>query len=460
MVFSPGAIAAGAFDWVPAMRLLNSPKIYGRGVHRVVPAAETLRRLRSLAPVVGITRLADITGLDRVGIPTYTAVMPDTADILSVYNGKGATKTDAKVGALMEAVERYSALRLDQKLFNGTYLELSAVGNVLDPRSLILGLHSGYDENKELAWVKGFDLIGRRSVLVPAQAVSITFEERFGHPCYAFSTTNGLASGNTREEAICHALCELIERDAWTLTELLAHYLPEAGRQTETPGSRASGNSNEDGWEDDVELYPVVDLSAAALPIRRLLNKFHRAGLYPTVKDITSDLGVPVVFATVEEYVAPEFPPAHFGLGAHPDAEVAVMRALTEVAQCRAVDIQGVREDIAQAGNGSHPYAAHTKRTRVVQRNSWYFKNSAILRPLQDLPSHVNGDILDDINLMLDKLKRGGIRQAIAVDLTKAEVGIPVFRLLVPGLESWAADHGRLGWRAGNHWRKHGGQFM
>ena len=33
------------------------------------------------------------------------------------------------------------------------------------------------------------------------------------------SNTNGLASGNNLEEAILHAMCEVIERDAWSICE-------------------------------------------------------------------------------------------------------------------------------------------------------------------------------------------------------------------------------------------------
>lgn len=440
------------------MQLQSSPKIYGKGLHRVISPAETLRRVRPLMPVLGVTRTANITGLDRIGIPTYSAVMPDTKDVLSVYNGKGATKTDALVGALMEASERFSALRLDQPLHYGSYRELCAVRQVLNPETLILGLHPEYDETRELAWVEGFDLIGQHPILVPAQAVSITFEERFGHPCYTFSTTNGLASGNTVEEAVCHALCELIERDAWTIASLLAHHLPRAKRRAAATGAGAAPPAGDEAAdEDDIERYPVIDLGGAGALIKGLLNKFRRAGLEPLVKDLTSDTGIPVVLATVVEHVGPEFPLAHFGLGAHPDAEIAVRRALTEVAQCRAVDIQAVREDISQPSQPHHPYAAHTKRKSRVSKNSWYYKASGARRKLGEMCSYTHGDILDDIQLMLDRLRRAGVRRAVVVNLTKPEINIPVVRVLAPGVESWAGDGGRLGWRAAQHWRANGG---
>src|ERR1700735_5610416 len=81
------------------------------GIERVVPAATTIERVAQAADALGLTRLADITGLDRVGIPVYSSVVPDSDDNLSVYNGKGIRPVDAKAGALMEAIERQTALK-------------------------------------------------------------------------------------------------------------------------------------------------------------------------------------------------------------------------------------------------------------------------------------------------------------------------------------------------------------
>ena len=88
------------------MKLKSSPK--RPGFHRGVTPEETLDRVLPLASRIGITRLCDITGLDRTGIPVWSSVMPKSLDVLSVYNGKGATHTAAKVGAIMEAFERHA----------------------------------------------------------------------------------------------------------------------------------------------------------------------------------------------------------------------------------------------------------------------------------------------------------------------------------------------------------------
>ncbi len=77
-------------------------------VPRVITAEATLRRVVPLAPLVPITRIADISPLDRLRIPVFCAVTPLALD-LTTHLGKGARPADAKASAVMEAVERVSA---------------------------------------------------------------------------------------------------------------------------------------------------------------------------------------------------------------------------------------------------------------------------------------------------------------------------------------------------------------
>lgn len=434
------------------MDLQSSHKVYGKGVHRTVKPAETLRRIRQLMPQVGVTRLADITGLDRLDIPTYSAVVPKSDDILSVYNGKGVTKIDAKVGAVMEAIERHTALLPDKKVISGSYTGLRQQYRVLDPKCLGFKLHSQYNENTEIAWIEGFDLLQQEPVLVPIDIAGYLLQGKYGNTCSLVSTSNGLASGNTLEEAICHALCELIERDAWTIAELLSHWQPYAS-YTQQAEKSAETNKIHREFQDDIERYPIIDLRQVDEPIKGLLDKFYQADLPPIVKDITSDLGIPTVIAVVAEMAGPALPRSHLGIGTHPDAQVATVRALTEVAQSRVVDIQGVREDISLADDTQHRYMPHTKRVEKIDKHSWYHGESSARRYLSDIPSYTNSDILDDIHLMVSHIQRGGMQQVVVVDLTRQDIGIPVVRVLVPGLESWAADRKQIGQRATTHWR-------
>ncbi len=92
------------------MRLTSRPKVDDGDGQRSTTAEETLRRVEPLTKKAGITRVADITRLDRIGIPVFSSIRPEAGTgAISVYNGKGLTETQARVSAIMEGIERYSA---------------------------------------------------------------------------------------------------------------------------------------------------------------------------------------------------------------------------------------------------------------------------------------------------------------------------------------------------------------
>jgi ribosomal protein S12 methylthiotransferase accessory factor len=254
-----------------------------------------------------------------------------------------------------------------------------------------------------------------------------------------------LASGNCLEEAVAHALCELIERDAWTLAELASQWLPRALRV------RALGKLGQAG-PDDMERYATLDITTAPPVTRAIAERFHRAGLPLRVRHITSDLGIPTFVAVTAEWVFPAFPQAHFGLGTHPNAEVALVRALVEVAQSRAVDIQAVREDIVLAGDTETQGAIHTRRAATVDTSSWLHNDSSRPVAFSAIPTHLSTDVLDDIRFMMQQLRAHGLTEVIVVDLTPTGAPFSVVRVVVPGLESWGADHGKIGERATTFW--------
>ena len=411
------------------------------GIERTVPAAETIKRVAQAAELLGVTRLADITGLDRIGIPVYSSVVPRSDDILSVYNGKGVRAIDAQVGALMEAIERQTALRARLALIEGSFSKLSQSRNLLDPNRVNQELAEDYSEQRMYSWVEGVNIVSGGTCWVPAKLAGYLWDD-VPHPsCFEVSDSNGLASGNCREEAICHALCELAERDAWTMAELGAHKLPRQRR------AFAYGPDAKDGL-DDLELFPCLDLDS-----NELLARFHSAGLFPVVRDITSVLGVPAIFASVADEHIPGFPMAHSGLGAHPDVNVALRRALTELAQSRCVDIQGVREDLLPANAVSDSFALHTRRISAINRNSWYLGESQKRRKLCEISSRTHNSIEEDMKFLMDRFIACGLDQIIVVDFTPAAAPYSVVRVIVPGIEFWATDHGRLGDRALAFWK-------
>jgi ribosomal protein S12 methylthiotransferase accessory factor len=290
----------------------------------------------------------------------------------------------------------------------------------------------------------GYDLIAEESVLVPAALAG--YGPRFGGDGSPFrsNSSNGLASGNCLEEAVCHALCELVERDAWTLAELRSRWIPIALHEA----------SGETAGTDDYNACPRIDLDVAGWPIGDLMQKFKSAGLYPVVRDISSDFGVACAIASVTDDYNPGFPQAHSGLGAHPNARIAVVRALTELAQSRVVDIQGVREDILPADAAPSEHERNTQRIKKIDRSHWMLRDEGAQKRFADISSIEHDDVADDIRFILSGLLREGIQRAIVVDLTEPG-GFAVVRVIVPGLEYWSLDKGKFGSRAVRFWKRH-----
>ncbi len=413
------------------------------GTQRTVAPDETFRRVFAEACSLGMTRLGDITGMDRLGVPTYCAIVPKSRDVISVYTGKGFDRIDAQVGALMEAIERQTALRAQLPIVIGSVKDLRRDHKVLDPIEALLELLPDYSEAREYSWVLGNDLLSQSDVLVPAELAGYLWENTLPGPFASLSSTNGLASGNVIEEAICQALCELIERDAWTLADIGAHLIPWTRRRLVEPECADSG-------EDDFEMFQSLELEDD-----RVLELFDSAGLQPVVHDITSDIGIPTVFAAVLDEAFPDFPMIHAGLGSHPDAHVAVRRALTEAAQSRCVDIQGVREDLCPPDAEQTIFNAHTRRISEVNRLIWTINHSRVRKSISALPSVVHDDVQEDLDHILSKLKLRGIHQVIVVDLTPYGAPYSVVRVIVPGLETWSVNHAKLGRRAEDFWRTH-----
>jgi len=389
------------------MQLQPCKKIYNNDTQRASPLNETLARIEPKVPAAGITRVADITNLDRIGIPVFSCIRPTAEDgAITIYNGKGATVEESKISAIMEGIERYCAEVHDRIIERGYYHELFGRGRIVDPNDLILPPEA--DPNQILPWVGGFDIANDEPVLVPAQVVFHPLSQKY-RPLFR-TGTNGLASGNTMEEAIFHALAEVIERDAWSLVE-------------------ASRNSGPE----------VVNIDDPL--INGTQKKFTDAKVEVTIRDITSDIGIPTMAAVADDVLLKDPMLLTMGMGTHTSARIAVMRALTEVAQSRLTQIHGAREDTTVAQVRKRLGYDRTKRM-----NAYWFKDNGEV-DYRTIPSCDSDDFVKDIHLLIKKLNKQGLDRVIVVDLTRDEIGIPVVRVVVPGLESYAMDPERRGER-------------
>ncbi|WP_292425440.1 YcaO-related McrA-glycine thioamidation protein [Methanoregula sp.] len=396
------------------MLISSCKKTYNNETQRAVPLEETLARIEPKVPAAGITRVADITDLDRIGIPVFSCIRPTADDgAITVYNGKGATVEESRISAIMEGIERYSSEIHDRKVQLDSFEMLDGREPAVNPKDLILPADT--ETGHVLPWVEGWDIANDEPVLVPAQAVFHPLPRNFRQ---IFRTsTNGLASGNTTEEAIFHALSEVIERDAWSLVE--------ACRDT---GPAVIG----------IDDPMLVDMQ----------KKFADAQVEVTLRDITSDVGIPTMAAVADDVLLKDPALLTIGIGTHTCARIAAMRALTEVAQSRLTQIHGAREDTTTAGLRKKMGYDRAKRI-----NGYWFKDNGTV-DYGTLRSFDSDDFAKDIRFSIDALKKQGLDRVIVVDLTREEIGIPVVRVIVPGLEVYAMDPERRGDRV-KHAKNH-----
>jgi thioglycine synthase len=422
------------------------------GTSRIKPAQETLSHISQLSQKIGVTRLADITDMDILRIPNYSAVLPGTEDYIWVYSGKGATKVHAKASALMESIERYSSLpsRCQKNFITGNYEQLSKKFKVLHPQDVVEPLSFEYRNDMPMDFLPGFDLFTNEQIIVPASLALFRYSPRppVVNP-FAFHHTNGLASGNVLEEAICHSLCELIERDSVSLAQLRASAIPFHFLRHISNSLRKEGyplvEVPFDRFIDDSTIFPDVDISDVEFePVRITAKKFARAGISLIIKDITSKIGVPTFNASSIEWISHDYGYLAEGHGTHPDSRIALLRAITEVSQTRAANIQGARDDLRKI---------KYSETNAEDKRAWQFMPSKNKIKFSEVKTFFNEDILDDIKFILSRFKLVGLNRAIIINLTNPDIGIPVVRAIVPGLETFKITKSIVGWRAKEYFK-------
>ena len=187
-------------------------------------------------------------------------------------------------------------------------------------------------------FLPGFELFSQERVLVPVISI-YGYSAKFPalNP-FAIFHTNGLASGNVLEEAVCHSLCEIIERDATSLAKLRASVIPFHFIRTIANSLEAKQYPLHSvptyRWCDDPSIFPDVDLHDLDFaPIEALVRKFEEAQIPLIIKDVTSDIGIPTFNASSIEWLTHDYGYLAEGQGTHPDARIALLRAITEVSQ-------------------------------------------------------------------------------------------------------------------------------
>lgn len=383
----------------------RSDKGFRGGTDRLVSPEETLLRVAPIARAAGVTRVGGVGGLDRIGIPVFCAYRP-TSRSLAVSQGKGATEAAARASAVMEALELWHAERHRLPVRYDSLRRLDGAGEaVLDTGGIVTCPCNEFTPDRMLRWTRGLDLLADAPVWVPYESVHCDWRLPSAAGEHSFQNgSNGLASGNTLVEAVVHALCEVIERDAIVRFDRL------------DPAESAARRVDPSTVDDD--------------ECRRLMSRFADAGIELVIWDMTSDLGVPTYSCVAVEVDAPWYQPLPQaqGSGTHPLRRVALSRAVTETAQTRAAIIAGSRDDIFDARYAE--YFDDSSRDRVAAE--------VAMPAVRDFAAVDDADHRtsnEDLDWLVGLLERRGHRQVGVVDLTDPAWDLPVAKVVVPGLE-------------------------
>ena len=288
-------------------------------MHRTCSPQETISQIEPYFEKIGLTRLADITGLDRIGIPVILSIRPNST-FLAVDAGKGITPEAATASAAMECIERYHAESVFLDHFSMPYSQLSTEYNAIPVENLPLARCALFNTDHPEQWSLGWDLMGQCEIPVPFLMVTATRNRCRLSDMISFQVgSTGLASGNHFLEAVYSGLCEVIERDAVTCNMVAA----QAGAYK----------------------IPRVILDTIEYPlVVEQLTHLERANVKPIIVDCTIDTEVPTYMVIIYDLESRNIG-LYAGYGTSLDPEIAMTRAITEACQSRLISISGSRDD-------------------------------------------------------------------------------------------------------------------
>ncbi|MGW2641745.1 TOMM precursor leader peptide-binding protein, partial [Streptomyces sp. NPDC001348] len=417
---------------------VSRPKAgHSGGGHRALTTDQLLERYGHLvSPVTGIVPVLEPSPGAPEFATTYVSgrnlAMRERgpAGLRSLSGGKGLTDSEARASALCEAVERYSGTRHgDEPVVTDT---LRALGDqALHPNSCQLYAdrqfrerdrwnRSGspfhhvpepFDENRPVEWTPVWSLTERRHRLLPTSMLYFTSGASSAQGPYADS--NGNAAGSSPEDALLQGFLELVERDAVAL------------------------------WWYNRTRQPAIDLDSFDEPyIERLRHGYRKLGREIWALDLTSDLGVPAVVALSRRTEGPT-EDIVFGFGAHFDPALALRRALTEMGQL----LPAVGAGRPGGGYGiTDPLPVRWWRQATLANQSYLAPDPATRpRTPGDWTYVVRTDLLDDVKAITELVSAKGL-ELLVLDQTRPDVGMPVVKVLVPGLRHFWARYapGRL----------------
>lgn len=305
---------------------------------------ETLEAIKPYLEKAQITRLANLTYLDKLEMPVYTAIRP-LAKALSVSQGKGISHNEAKVSAYMESIEVFFAENISPEIKSKTFSEDK---NFLNPN--LFNSKIIYDETIKHHWVKVSSFETNKGYYLPYQFYSIDTTDK--QVCLHASDTTGLASGNSYNEALTHSLFECIERKT-------------------TQNEKIKLNIK------DFENKILIKL-----------QKTHEVFLF-TFKN--NEFNLPVFGCFIKNKNPLSNQVIFAGYGCHSNKQIALNRALTEAYQSKLTIISGSREDIFK-----NAYNDEKVDFPVIKETIDY-------QDIEDYSFNSTDDILNQIKISLKK---------------------------------------------------------
>lgn len=350
---------------------------------------------------------------DILGIPIFRAISKDTK---YMSWGKGSTEDEAKASAMMELIEKYSMNNYNKILLKRAKFKdiLNAISrNEFPLTNKQKELYTPKEINeKEINWIKGFSLTNNKEVYLPANLAIIN---DLNLPNDIIDN-NGLGAGNSKEEAILHALCEVIERHLETVI-----------------------------FYNKIKTKKVNLTTIQNKELKKLIDKFKNKGFEIYVNDYTYNLGIPSMstfiyrkkeYSEINEDEMYNLP--FIRTGTSTDPEIAMIRALTEIAQVRSLFLYRLKSQDIKTIKAFDRHLETCQQELKLRRNSEEI-------PLNNVQNISKDNIKEEINTIINLLAKNDCEVFIC-DLTNKRVNIPVVRIIIKGLQpllndDWALNH-------------------
>ena len=401
------------------LRAASKEEVFDQYRHLIDPVTGVVKELlQEEHPGDSVYRCAASTSVLIYG----EGVQEPGALLRTVNGGRGSTALEARVGALAEAVERYCAFRQgDERVVRVGYRDLGPQAVHPDTCQLFDSRQYAdrdrwnrrhgsehwvcepFDEAQDREWTPVWSLTEERARLLPTAMLYFHYG-RPGASRQVYADSNGNAAGASLEDAIVHGFLELAERDAVAV------------------------------WWYNRTRQPQVDLDAFADPwVEQVCRAPERVGRRIWVLDLTTDLGVPV-FAALSAAVGGDRPGPRIGFGAHLDPRVALRRALAELGQA-ALALQTGPDSGGPGGGGDRAARPRDPETGL---DLYLLPAPGPMLGPQAYPYTPRADLRDEV-LDIAELLRGRGLDLLALDQTRPDIGMPVVKVLVPGLRPMRA---------------------